>query len=416
MKQLKRRLVAGAMIAFAILLVLIIGGIVIFGQVQMENDTDMFIDRMLSEKPPEKPQSGPPIFGYRPENRSAPAGYFDLLIDSDGTTIRQKAFGILDQDSTDIESMTERVMRDEKNRGKIGIYKYGKSETNGVTRIILLDNAIQIQTMYSILRSAAIVGLVCLVLMFFILQPIARYIARANMASQERERQFITNASHELKTPVAAIQANIEAMEMVRGEDKWSRNAHHQVLRLNHMISQLLMMERIDETRMKQRPVPVDLTALIRSVSAEMRELMEQRQLQLEVQCAEKLWVSGNEEALTQLLRILLDNAAKYAEQASRVTLSVIPGKKDMTLQCENRVETLPACAPEKLFERFERGGIQRKPDDRGCGIGLSAAASVVSMHHGNIGASYPDEHTFAISVRIPRGKGIAGSDETNVS
>lgn len=402
MKEMKRRLITGALIAFTILLILIIGGIVIFGHIQMENEGDAFIDRMLNEAPPFMRRSGLPIFGYQPKMRNAPAGYYDLLIDDAGQITRQDAIGIFDQDSADVSSMVQTILQNGTERGKLGSYKYGVGATDESMRIILLDQSIQLHAMTSILRGAVMVGLICLILMFLILQPIARYIARLDMAAQERERQFITNASHELKTPVAVIQSNIEALEMMQGENKWSRNVHHQVIRLNHMIAQLLMMERIDEHRTRQKPQSVELACIIHQVSAEMHELMEQRQLNTAINCEGSLKIRGYEEALTQLLWILLDNASKYASEGSTVLLNASMAKKDAVLICENRVAALPDCPPEQLFERFHRGGIIRQPGDLGCGIGLSAAMGIVAMHRGDIGASYPDTHTFRITVKLP--------------
>lgn len=401
MKQMKSRLIAGAMIAFSILMILIIGGIMVFGYIQMENEGDSFISRMLEDAPPYTRTQDPPMFGYKPQTRSAPAGYYDLLIDEDGRITRQDAIGIFDQDSLNIDTVVQTILQSPAERGKLGSYKYGVGETEKSRRIILLDRSIQLRALYAVLRSASMVGLICLVLMFLILQPIARHMAKADMAAQERERQFITNASHELKTPVAVIQSNIEALEMMQGENKWSRNVHHQVVRLNHMIAQMLLMERIDEQRTKQKPQPVDLACIIRNVSAEMRELMDRRGLHLTVRFGDMLKIRGYEEALTQLLRILLDNAAKYAAEDSQILLSVSAEKKDAVLVCENQVDALPACAPDRLFERFHRGGITRQPGDLGCGIGLSAAMGIVEMHRGHIEASYPDEHTFRITAKL---------------
>lgn len=402
MKQFRRRFIVNAMLAFTILLVLIIGGIVLMSYIQLERDADDFINQMLKDTREFVVPAAPPMFGYQPETRMAPAGFCDLSVSAEGQILRQDIRGISEPDRLDLTSMVEYILSSGKERGKVGIYKFGLTSGADETRIILLDNSVQMQALYSMLRSACMIGMLCLALMFLILQPIAAHAARANLASQERERQFITNASHEMKTPVAVIQSNIEAMELMCGETKWSRNIHHQALRLNHLIAQLLLLERMDEQALRGKAGPVDLAAIIQNVSEDMQELLAHRGLTLRLEAPGARNIRGYQEALVQLIHILLDNAARYAQPDTQVVMKLSCEHKAIRLVCENQVVSLPNCPPEQLFARFHRGGIARQEGDMGCGIGLSAAGSIAALHRGRIEAIYPDEHTFRIVVKLP--------------
>lgn len=133
---------------------------------------------------------------------------------------------------------------------------------------------------------------------------------------------------------------------MMQGENKWSRNVHSQVERLNHMISQLLLVERLAEQHTKQKSMVMNLYHLIKSIADELWEVMDQRKLTFSLQCPEVLLYKGDEQALLQLLRLLMDNAAKYATEASTIFLSAAEEKKKVILCLENKVDTLPACSP----------------------------------------------------------------------
>lgn len=212
MKHMKRRLVAGALIAFLILLLLIIGAIAVHKYVQIETEGNEFIDRMLDDAPHYARATDAKRQGRPWGMRIAPGGFYDLLIDPSGQILRQDAIGIPEQSGIDLDTLIRPLLQGTEDRSKLQGFKYGILRGEESIRIILLDQSTQLQAMYSTLQSVALVGLVCLALMFLLLQPIARYIARADMAAKMRERQFITNASHELKTPVAVIQSNIEAL------------------------------------------------------------------------------------------------------------------------------------------------------------------------------------------------------------
>ncbi len=327
---------------------------------------------------------------------------YDIITDANGQITKQDARGIIDPEEHQVEEMVRQILSGGRMTGNIRPFKYGTAITQDGTRIILVDQSFQLQFIYSNLRGALLVSVACLLLMFIILQPIARRVAKAIMAAQERQRQFMTNANHEMKTPVAVIQSNIEAMEMINGQNKWSRNVHQQTLRLNYMISQLLLLERMGEYTYQSPRKPVSIGVLVKTITEDMGELLAQRNIRIDYDVSDQCVICGYEEALIQLIRILVDNAARYASENSLLSISAIRHGRTSIIRFLNQVEHLPDCAPDLLFERFHRGGIARKTGDVGCGIGLSAASSIVSMHHGEINASYPDEHSFQITIRLP--------------
>lgn len=164
----------------------------------------------------------------------------------------------------------------------------------------------------------------------------------------------------------------------------------------------LLLMEKMDEQLLKATTVPVELRALTHAAVQEVHDLFAQRGITLRMALPNELRFQGHTEALAQLLHILLDNAARYAAENTEAVLAVQQVKNTVQLTLENQVEALPDCPPEQLFERFYRGGIIRKQGDMGCGIGLSAAAGIVTLHRGQITVNYPDAHSFRITVLLP--------------
>lgn len=402
MKQYKRRFVISSMLAFFILLMLIFIGVVLVSYMQMNRSSESFLDHILADERFSYQPAQNPIFGYHPGRRNSPGGFYDITADSDGRILKQEMRGIYDPDELDIDATIHKILQNESGYGKISSYMYKTRQIHDGIRIVLVDNAFQMQALVAIIRSAVIVGGLCMLLMFLILQPIAYHAAQAYMSSQEKERQFITNASHELKTPVAVIQANTEAMEMISGETKWSRNIHQQTVRLSHMISQLLLLEKTDEQVMKYKKEQIDLCDTAKRAMAEFQDLSARNNIILHVDMPSELMIYGYREAFEQLFHILFDNAVRYAKESSEIHLDIKSNRAGAFIILENQVEMLPQCAPEQLFERFRRGNVTRKPDDMGSGIGLSAAEAIVSHHHGKIAASYPDEQTFRITINLP--------------
>ena len=403
----RSRFILGAMVAFLILLLLAVSGIWVFSYQQMERENNEFLEAMQNSSRDETPQAiqdaPPPMFGYTPGQRNYPAGFYDIAIAEDNTIQDVRKRGISEEAEISVQQYVQQAVAEKKTTGKIGSYKYSIAyQEDGTGRIILLDISIQLQALYHILTSSVFVGIILTVVLFLILIPVSGKVAEASVRNIEKQKQFITDAGHDLKTPVAIIRSNLEVMELLQGKSKWSENIQYQVSHLEHLIGQLVLMARLEETGEKVKQETINLSDLIRNEVSEYTPSMQQKEIACKLECQDGLVTLGNEKAIRQMLDLLLDNAVQYTLEGGTVLISAAAERKKIHLVFFNSVDQLPEVSPRELTDRFVRGNTARTQESGGSGIGLSSVRRIVEMHKGKIEISYQGEHGFQVSVLFP--------------
>lgn len=401
-RTLKWRFIGSAMVAFFIMIVLVVGSIVCISYIQSERSSEKFLDRMLGFRAEVRQEPPPNLFGYRFERTSYPSSFYSVQTDAEGLILAVEKRGQL-HDDENIQELITAIVKSGEDSGKTGSYMYKTVSSADGWHIVLLDRTSQITALYDVLRTGILIACACLLLLFVILQPVATRLAAVWLKQTEQQKQFITNASHELKTPVAIIMSNTEALELTGGESKYSRNILRQTQRLDTLTKQLLMMARTDELHYTDQQERINLSALLHQEAAAFEPLIMEKGLRLQESIRPDLYVKGYRESLRQLIHALMDNAVRYGTQNSAVTLSLQRGRACHLLSLANQVERLPDCDPDKLFQRFSRADEARKNSD-GFGVGLAAAKTIAELHRGSIRIAYPDEHTFAVTVQLPKG------------
>lgn len=242
----------------------------------------------------------------------------------------------------------------------------------------------------------------CWLGMLALVVVLARRSIRPIAVSIEKQKEFVTNAGHELKTPLAIIQANTEAMELHQGENKWTRNIKAQTLRLGGLMENLLTLARMEEAGNLPPARPVDLSALAGEAAASFREAAALRGIVLEERIDPGLTVPSHREHMAQLLSILLDNGVKYTAPGGRIDLTLARGEKGVRLQVKNTPAQTPEGDLSRLFDRFYRGDPARTQKGGGYGIGLSAAQAIVRAWRGTITAGMEGEDRVVFTVELP--------------
>ena len=406
-KYYRRRLITVAMIAFMILLLIIIGALFVFSYLQMNNSAHSTIDLLLSSKDdgraPFDVSAFPEMPGLSFSQRMMPSSYYDITANRNGDILSSESRGFLDSADSDIQNYVQKIASGGKEEGSISHYRYGvKENADGTVHIVLMDITIQLQMLFSMLRNALIIGAALLVLLFVILLPVTSRAAAKLARNTETQKQFITDAGHELKTPVAVIRSNLDVMELLQGKSNWSGNIRYQVDRLEALVKQLLLMARIDEKQSTGKTSVVDFSKELESEAGIYEETVLQKDLRLEKQIAGGLRTMGDQDSLKQLIHALLDNAVQYTPPQGSVRLKLEKNKHTLCLEITNSVDVLPNVEPERLMDRFTRGDTARARKNGGTGIGLSTARSIVELHKGSITVSYPDENTFRVTVHLP--------------
>ena len=404
----RNRIMLSAMLSFLIILIIAVAGIWLFSYQRIERETDSFIAFRLEpreerEKTDRFSQDAPPaMFGYTPGRRNIPSGFYEITFTEEGVVDEVTKRGIAEDASDDVQEYVRAVIKTNAEKGKVGSYKYGiRRNEDGSGTIILVDNSIQLHMLYDMLKNAGLVGLGIFALLIIVLFPVSNRMADVFVRNAEQQRRFITDAGHDLKTPVAIARANLDVLELREGKNKWSSNVRAQVDRMEHLVQDLILMARLDETKSEEVLSEVDLTMLAEEIWEEYQPSMKQKQIAGEAALEKTAPIRGAGSLIRRMYCLLMDNAVQYTPEGGAIRLSVAPEKKKVRIMLTNSVEQLPTEKPEKLTERFVRGDSARTQKTGGSGIGLAAVQRICEKHHGRLTIDYPDEHTCRVKVEL---------------
>ena len=404
----RNRIMLSAMLSFLIILVIAVAGIWLFSYQRIERDTDSFIASRL--EPREEQDRGqrfsqdatPAMFGYTPGRRNFPSGFYEISFTPDGTLDTVTKRGITEDASAEVQAYVQDVIKKDTEKGKIGSYKFGiRKNEDGSGTIILVDNSIQLHMLYDMLKNAGLVGLGIFILLIIVLFPVSNRMADIFVRNTEQQRQFITDAGHDLKTPVAIARANLDVLELRDGPNKWSSNVRAQVDRMERLVQDLILMARLDEEKSEEALNEINVTTLADEIWEEYQPSIRQKRISGETELKETVPIKGTGSLIRRMICLLMDNAVQYTPEEGNIRLSVAPDKKKVRLELANSVTQVPDEKPEKLTERFVRGDSARTQKNGGSGIGLAAVKRICEKHRGKLAIDYPDEQTFRVRVEL---------------
>lgn len=318
--------------------------------------------------------------------------YFVLRYDGDGDLIKADLDKIAAVTEDDVGEYLSLALEHGEGYGCARGYKY-RVVYNGEDRwmAIFLDDY---QEMRSV-REIALVSLAamadCVALVYVIVVLCSRRAIDPVVQASERQKQFITDASHKLKTPITVIATSLKVLEMETGKQKWIDKAQTQTEKLTELVNSLVTLSRMDEEKTPLHFAPFAVSDAVRETAESFRDFAESNGHALRLEIAPELAFSGDEYAIRQLVSILLDNVVKYAAEGTGIAFSLEKTKKGVLLSSVNVSRT--PLAPEeldKLFDRFYRADPARSGTG-GFGIGLSIARSIAEGHKGGIRASLED-------------------------
>lgn len=334
----------------------------------------------------------PPRGQFTPETPYS-TRYFVLYYSGDGTLDMVDMKHIAAVTEEDADSFLSFVLGRGEGMGYEEQYKYYVVRA-GEDRYmaIFLDcqrelHSVRTFAVISLLVAAACVALVYLLIWFFSKKAI-----EPTVKSVEKQKQFITDASHELKTPLTVIATSLKVLEMEVGEQKWIGKAQAQTEKMSELVNDLVTLARMDEEKPPLRFVRLDLSGLVTETAESFRDFAAARGHALEVDAAPGLFCCGDEYAIRQLVSILLDNAVKYADDGGVIRFSLEKSKKGPVLRASNSCTGLDAKKLDQLFDRFYRPDYSRSKQTGGFGLGLSIARSIVETHKGSIRAECPEK------------------------
>lgn len=278
-------------------------------------------------------------------------------------------------------------------------YYYVKSADNQQSMIIFVDFQRDVESSVALVFISFIVGIVFILLLIFPIYRFSNNALKPVKNSIEKQKQFITDASHELKTPLAIISADADVLEICEGESEWITSIKEQTERLSVLVKNLVELSKLDEASGDVQHEVFDLSEAVLDTAANFEPLAKSNGLKFSVSAGEHIMYKGNEAELRQLVSILCDNAVKYASKDGRVIITLYKTSKNVFLDVFNDCDNVEKDQLPRLFDRFYRADNSRSRETGGYGIGLSIAKAIVTRHKGKISAVTTDSKSLTFKV-----------------
>ena len=272
------------------------------------------------------------------------------------------------------------------------LYKDKYSYKISKNHMIIVDCYNSNQRLSLVLRTTLLLFIIIEIISYLISFYLSRWIIKPAVDAFESQKRFIADASHELKTPLAVIMASADSLSQDKNEEKWISNIQNESERMNNLIKNLLDLSKIESTNTVKENV--DISKLVEKSTIVLESLMFEKNITLQYDINEKIYLNCNSDEIKQLVSILLDNAIKHSINNGKIIVNLYKNKNSIILEVKNKGKSIEKGEEEKIFERFYRVDESRNRNDNRYGLGLAIAKSIVEKNNGNISAHSSNGYT----------------------
>lgn len=338
--------------------------------------------------PPDKFDNAPPDKdknGRDPERNDIyqAIDFYSAAFDKNGDIIKIDTSNSQKYDEAEIEAICSEMLDTNKEFGRYKSLLYIVKPHSDYTLVVFMDNAVISDNINTLVRYTIIFGCTGIVIVFFVSVYLSGLIMRPLEESYKKQKQFISDAGHELKTPVAVIAANAELLSKDIGENVWLSNICYENEKMSLLIKQLLNLSRTENTNAVFEDV--DLSRLVLGEALPFESVAFEKGLEFKYDIDDNIHISGSSVQLKQLAAILLDNAVEHSDSKGTVCITLKTSGKNALLSVKNPGAEIPPAECEKLFERFYRGDVSHSDKGSHYGLGLAIARAVTQAHRGKI-------------------------------
>ena len=406
LKKLRRRFILVGMSAFAVVAITLIASINVANYYRTTAAQDETLQRIheynlvVSQSP-----GAPPPITDMPWSGGAETEFtfrfFSVRCNREGRMLVFDSSYISSVDEESAKGYAAAVLGRHKTCGYYKDYRYLVTEDGDELEIIFLNVADADSFRNTLLITSCIVGANGLLLLFILITVLSGYAVRPYAKNIQQQKQFITDASHELKTPVTSISTSADILALENEGSEWVENIRTQSVHLAKLIGNLVTLSRLNE----EQPFPDAETFSLSEAVWELAEPFRTRAAaegrQFFQDIGESILYHGDRASIQQLLSVLLDNALRYSDDGGTVRLSLRKKHGNILLEVYNTCRPLPDIDLNRLFDRFYRPDSSRSKYTGGSGIGLSIAAAIAERHGGTISVSSKDRTSITFTVRL---------------
>lgn len=409
-RKMQWKFVLVSMSAFFIVLAVMISAINLVNYSQVVREADELLE-ILAENHGNFPV-GPGNMGEHfpglPDHMSPEvpyeSRYFSVTLNqSTGNVVQVETSRIAAVDTSQAIDYAQAVFESGRASGFEEHFRYAVKVENENTRIVFLDCGRKVDAFYSFLLASVAISLTGYLLVFALIAYFSGRIVRPFAESYEKQKQFITNAGHEIKTPLTIIHADADVLEMELGENEFLEDIQKQVRRLSELTGHLVELARMEEGGGEMTMIEFPFSDVVSETAASFQAPAQTQEKELRCEVQPMLTLKGSEKSIRQLVGILLDNALKYSPRESAITLKVEKQTGWVVLSVSNTtLAPVPEECLSRLFDRFYRVDPSRNSQTGGSGIGLSVAKAIVTAHNGKIKAAGEENNVLCMTVWLP--------------
>lgn len=330
--------------------------------------------------------------------------YFSVLFDDNKNIVFADTGKIAAINTEEAIDYAYEILEKSDQQGFIDIYRYVRVDDGNTTRIIFLDCSRNISAFRSFLLISCMISFVGILAVLLLIIIFSKRIVTPMANSYEKQKQFITDAGHEIKTPLTIIQADTELLEIECGEEnEWLQDIQAQIRRLTNLTNDLICLARMEEGNNQLQMIDFPFSDMAEEVVQSFQAPAKRQNKMLDIHIQPLLTVNGDEKSLQQMVSILLDNALKYSPEGSEISLKIEKKNKNVYLKIKNATQyQMNNMQLEHLFDRFYRTDSSRNSQTGGHGIGLSIVKAIVEAHKGKISVALEQENFLCITIILP--------------
>ncbi|MBQ8309913.1 MAG: HAMP domain-containing histidine kinase [Clostridia bacterium] len=344
-----------------------------------------FPDSFAGPIPDQERPGGEPGFDFITPETPFSTRHFTVWFDKNGEIVRmntESIFAITDELAT--EYATEAVA-DRDDRGWISNYRYKVFFTENGKAAVFIDGSTNRAALFQSMMISCFVLLGCALLVLLLIVLLSKRVVKPVAESYEKQKQFVTDINHELKTPLTLILANLDIAETELGQNEWLDDIRSEGRRMTELVNQLVALSRMDEDSQSLEAVCLPISEIVSDIVSEFRISVEARGKSLSADIAPSITCMGDETLIRRLISVLMDNALKYCDAGGEISV-VLRRKRNIVFTVENTYLDIESMELDRLFDRFYRADKARTYAG-GYGIGLSIAKAIVQKHRGEITA-----------------------------
>lgn len=401
-KKLRRKFIIIIMSILFVVFALILGtiNIITYQSGEMQNRTFMSVIAENDGRLPMMNNPGMPFFQRPP----SPSNYnlsISVKLDFSNEVIDILSFKDSDYNTKDLNDLIDQVLKKSNDFGKVSSFHYLIKEKTYGKIIVFMDNSIQDNLSQRLFITTLVIGGASLIVLFFLSLFLSRLIVKPVEESFNKQKQFISDASHELKTPLSVISVNADVLENEIGSNKWLNYIKSETTRMSCLVNQLLSIARMDDTKRTLNISCFDLSEAIYQILLPFESTAFEQYKTYTYDIEDSIAYSGELESIKQMAAILIDNAIKNTEINGTIHVTLKHVGSKIHFKVFNTGKGIDPSEKDKIFERFYCSDYSRSHENGGYGLGLAIAKSIIEAHHGKINVQSKKEEYAKFIVTL---------------